>query len=41
MKMKMKMKKRSHKCKINRPNCTHGHKYSKYEVFQYDDAFMY
>ena len=30
MKVKMKMKKRSHRCNISRPRCRHGHKYSKY-----------
>ena len=29
--MKMKMKKRSHKCDINRPRSRHRHKYSKYK----------
>ena len=41
MKMNVKMKKRSHRCDRNRPRSRHGHKYSKYKVFQYDDAFMY
>ena len=31
MKMKMNMKKRSHKQEINRPKPRHGHKYSKYK----------
>ena len=29
--MKMKMKKRSHKCDINISRSRHGHKYSKYK----------
>ena len=29
MKIKMKMKNRSHRCGKNRPRCRHGHKYSK------------
>ena len=31
MKMKMKMKKRSHRYKINRPWSRHGNKYNKYK----------
>ena len=36
MKMKMKMKNRSHRYDINRPK----HKYNKYKVSQYDAAYM-
>ena len=31
MKVKMKMKNRSHRYDINRPRSRHGHKYSEYE----------
>ena len=31
VKMKMKMKNRSHRQDINRPTSRHGHKYSKYK----------
>ena len=41
LKMKMKMKNRSHIYDINRPRPRHGEKYSKYQVSQYDDAYMY
>ena len=33
MKMKMNMKKRSHRYDINRPSSRHGHKYSKYKEY--------
>ena len=33
MKMKMNMKKRSHRYDINRPSSRHGHKYSKYKKY--------
>ena len=39
--MKMKMKNRSLRYDINRPRSRHGHKYSKYKVSQYGDAYMY
>ena len=39
--MKMEMKERSHRYDINRPRSRHGHNYSKYEVSQYGDAYMY
>ena len=32
VKMKMKMKNRSHRSDINRPMSRHGHKYSKYKT---------
>ena len=42
MKMKIKVRKRSHKYDINRPSSRHGDKYSKCKkVPQYDDAYMY
>ena len=42
MKVKMKMKNRSHRCDINRPSSRHEHKPSKYlKVFRYGDAYMY
>ena len=31
MKIKVKMKKRSHRYDINRPRSRHGHRYSKYK----------
>ena len=37
----MKMKNRSNWYHINRLRSRHGHKYSKYEVSQYDDAYNY
>ena len=40
MKMKTKMKNRSHRYDINRPTSRHGHKYSKFKVSQYHDAYM-
>ena len=42
MKMKMKMKNRSHRCDINRPRSRHGRKYSKHhkKVSHNDDAYM-
>ena len=33
MKLKMKMKKRSHRYDINRPRFSHGDKYSKCKIF--------
>ena len=42
MKIKVKMKKRSHRYDINRPRSRHGHRYSKYKkVSRYDDAYIY
>ena len=32
MKMRLKMKIRSHRCDINRPRSRHGDKYSKYNI---------
>ena len=40
MKMNMKIKNRSHRFDMNRPWSRHGHKYNKYKVSQYDDAYM-
>ena len=40
MKMKMKIKNRSHRFDMNSPRSRHGHKYNKYKVSQYDDAYM-
>ena len=39
--MKMKKKIRSRRYDINKLRSRHGHKYSKYKVPHYDDAFMY
>ena len=39
--MKMKMENRSHRYYINRPRSRNEHKYSKYKVSHYDDAYMY
>ena len=33
MKIKLKMKKRSHKYDINGPRPWHGHKYTKYKIY--------
>ena len=41
MKMKIKMRNRSHRYHISRPRSRQGHNYSKYKVSQYDDACMY
>ena len=41
MKMKMKMKNRSHRYYISRPRSRQGHNYSKYKLSQYGDAYMY
>ena len=45
MKMKIKMKNRSHRYEISKRSSRHGDKYSKYKkVLQYDDcddAYMY
>ena len=41
MKMKMKMKNRSHRYNISRPRFRQGHNYSKYKLSQYGDAYMY
>ena len=35
------MKNRSHRYDINRSRSSHGHNYSKYKIYQYDDACMY
>ena len=35
------MKNKSHRYSINRKKSRRGHKYSKYKVPQYDDAYMY
>ena len=35
MKMTVKMKDRSHRYDINRPRPRHGHKYNKYNIWQY------
>ena len=32
MKMRLKMKNRSHICNINGPRPRHGHKYTKYKI---------
>ena len=40
MKMKMKIKNRSHRFDMNSPRSRHGPKYNKYKVSQYDDAYM-
>ena len=32
MKMRLKMKNRSHRCDINRPRPSHGHKCTKYKI---------
>ena len=36
----MKKKNRSHRCHINRTRPSHGHKYTKYKVSQYDDGYL-
>ena len=41
MKMNMKMKNRSHRYNINKPRPSHEQKYSKYQVSQHDDGYMY
>ena len=41
MEMKMKKKNRSHRHDIKRPRFIHGHKYSKYKVSHFDNAYMY
>ena len=35
------MKTRSHRYHINRPRSKHGHKYTNYNMSQYNDGFMY
>ena len=37
----MKMKNRSHRYDLNRARPRHEHKYSKYKVSQYDDAYIF
>ena len=41
MKMKMKMKNRLYRYDIIRPRFSCGHRYSKYRMSQYNDAYMY
>ena len=41
MRMKMKIKNRSHRYDISRPRSRQGHSYSKYKASQYGDAYMY
>ena len=41
MKMKMKIKNRSHRYDTNRPSVRHGHIYSKYKMSHYENAYMY
>ena len=36
----MKKKNRSHRRHINRTRPSHGHKYTKYKVSQYDDGYL-
>ena len=40
MKMRLKMKNRSHRYDINRPCPRHGHKYSKNKMSRYNDGYM-
>ena len=39
--MRLKVKNRSHRYNINKPEPKHGHKYTKYEMSQYSDGFRY
>ena len=41
MKMRLKMKNRSQRYDINRPLPRHGPKHTKYEMFQYNNGYMY
>ena len=41
MKMRLKMKNKSHRYTVNKPRPRYGHKYSKYKMSQYDDDCMY
>ena len=41
MKIKMKMKNKSHKYDINRHKPIDGQKYSKHELSQYNDTYVY
>ena len=41
MKIVLEMKTRSHRYHINRPRPKHGHKYTNYNMSQYNDGFMY
>ena len=38
--IRLTMKYRSHRCKINRPRPRHGHKYTEYKMSQRNDACM-
>ena len=41
MKIVLEMKTRSHRYHINRPRPKHGHKYTNYNMSQYNDGYMY
>ena len=41
MKMRLKMKNRSHRYDINRPRPRNGHKYIKYKMSHYNDGSVY
>ena len=41
MKIKIKMKNRSHRYDISRPRSRQGQNYSKYKVSQYADAYIH
>ena len=41
MKIKIKMKNRSHRYDISRPRSRQGQNYSKYKVSQYGEAYVY
>ena len=41
MKIRLKIKNRSHRYDINRPHSRHGHKYTKYKMSQCNGGYMY
>ena len=40
MKMRVKMKNRSHRNNIHKTRLTHGFEYTKYKISQYDDGYV-
>ena len=40
LKMRLKIKNRSHRYDLNRPRSRHGHKYTKYKMSQYNDDYI-
>ena len=41
MKIRLKMKNRSHRYDTKRPPSKHEHKYTKYKMSQYNDGYVY